>query len=122
MKCSSTRRKRSTACVFRDWESQLRLVAVIGRLDDARVALRMSSGIPVPLVDVVGETRTPIQRDDALVVDVLDQDSDVVRSLEDLRRVVVAGTHGWHTMDRKESLLSTIAQRTGVDSSGMKNG
>src|SRR5206468_885702 len=63
---------------------------VVGGLDDERVAFPVTAGIAVPLLNVRRKVRTPVERDDARVVDGLLEDRHVILRLEDLDVAVVA--------------------------------
>ena len=50
----------------------------------------MTAGIAVPLADAVAQTRASIERNDADIMDVLDENRHVARGLDNLIGVVVA--------------------------------
>src|SRR5947207_15278543 len=64
--------------------------------NDERVAFPMTSRASDPLPDILRQLRTPVERDDANVVNHLRQDHHVSLSLNDLIIAVVArGHHRW---------------------------
>ena len=79
--------------------------AVVRRLDDQRVAFPVPARIAVPLTDGLRQVRTPIERDDAHVVDVLVENRDAPGRLEDLVRVVVARRQRRHAVVDDAALL-----------------
>ena len=66
----------------------------------------MASRIAVPQPNVLGEVRTPIQRNNANFVPHLDQDRNEVLILNNLNIVVIRGRCGWWTgaLQREASL------------------
>src|SRR2546426_12111788 len=74
--------------------SESSLVGEIGGFDDQSVAFPMASGIAHQQTDILRYMRPSIQRNDARIVDHLDEDHDVTGRLHDLIVVVVgAGKH-----------------------------
>ena len=72
-----------------------RLVCEIPGFDDQGVALPAAGRASHPLADVFRQTRTPVGRDDADVMDHLDENHHVSGRLHDLIVVVVGpGKHG----------------------------
>src|SRR3989441_7496666 len=71
----------------------------IGCLDDQSITFPTPTRVPQPLADVLTYVRPPVQGDDPRVVDHLDVNHHVSRSLQNLIIVVVeAGHHGaWQT-------------------------
>src|SRR5207253_7659761 len=75
---------------------EMSLISEIGRVDDQRISLPMAARIPHPLSNARRQMRTPVEGDDANVVNHLDQNRDVFGRLHDLIIIVVpAGYHRW---------------------------
>ena len=69
------------------------LAVEVDRLDDQGVALPVPTRIPLPLADRVIQMRTPVQGDDANLVDLLGQNRHVTGMLEQSLIVVAARHH-----------------------------
>src|SRR5213593_1118290 len=69
------------------------LAVQIRRLDDEGIALPMTAGIAHPLAHVLRQRRPAVERNDAGVVDHLDENHHVSRALDDLVIGVVARGH-----------------------------
>src|SRR5262249_49306468 len=67
------------------------LICEISGVDNQRVALPTTDRVAHPLADVLWQMRTPVQANDADVVDLLSFDGQVSRTLHDLKIAVVAG-------------------------------
>lgn len=74
------------------------LVAEVACLHHQRVTLPATAGIAISLANQLVQARTPVERNDAHVVYVLDQDRHVVRCLDDQIGVVVPGGYWRHSV------------------------
>src|SRR5262245_226331 len=69
--------------------SEVRLFGEVCGVDDERIALPTASRVPSPLANVLGQMRTPVQRDHTSVVDHLVENHHVSGSLEKLNDIVI---------------------------------
>ena len=93
-----------------------RLVGEIGGLDDQRVAFPTAAVASHPLADVWRQMRPPVQRDDADVMDHLDENHHLSGRLHDLIVVVVGP--GKHRRSRTIHDDATYTQRLVLDRIG----
>ena len=80
--------------------SEVRLTREIGGIDNQRASFPMATRVPHPLADVLRKMGPSIQRDDARVVDLLVENHDISRSLDQLKIVVITRGRHWRSAVR----------------------